>query len=194
MSMDLQSRFEFLIARLRDTYDGIGHSSGRPYVYFVYDPDKEKQFRLLVQQQLRSDQHLTFHHIDLLDITMESLSGQEEERQHLLNDSDATGSVDGIVLLWKRRTFRAITTSLQNTGEGERPVIVLQGLAALHPLTTPTSLIEFLAEQEPRNPNTNRMVPIVVFIPGTLPPQSSHVYEFLGQARLRQNFYRGEEI
>ena len=194
MSIDLQSRFDFLIERLRDAYDGIGHSSGRPYVYFVYDPDKENMVRLLVQQHLQSDQHLTFYHLDLLDITMESVSGQEEERESLLNDPEATGSADGIVRLWKRQTFRTITAALQQTGEDERPVIILQGLAALHPLTTPTPLIEYLAEQEPRHPSTNRMVPIVVFIPGAIPPQTSHIYDFLGQAHLRQNFYRGEEI
>jgi hypothetical protein len=54
--------------------------------------------------------------------------------------------------------------------------------------------MEFLAEQEPRNPSTNTVVPIVLLIPGIRPPQTSHRYLFLGQERLRFDFYRGEEM
>jgi hypothetical protein len=36
MSDQLAERVEMLRARLRTSYDGIGHSSGRPYIYFVY--------------------------------------------------------------------------------------------------------------------------------------------------------------
>jgi len=54
--------------------------------------------------------------------------------------------------------------------------------------------MEFLAEHEPRHPDTNTIVPIVLLIPGTRPPQTSRRYLFLGQERLRLDFYRGEEI
>lgn len=96
--------------------------------------------------------------------------------------------------LWARSTSEAITTCLETTQDGERPVIVLRGLAALHPLGTPTTLMEFLAEQEPRHLSTNTIVPIVLLIPGIRPAQTSHVYQFLGQERLRLDFYRGEEM
>ena len=54
--------------------------------------------------------------------------------------------------------------------------------------------MEFLAEQEPRNPRTTTIVPIVLLIPGIRPPQTSRRYLFLGQERLRLDFYRGEEM
>lgn len=194
MSVELQNRLDYLIERLRSTYDGIGHSSGRPYVYFVYDPSLESQMRRLADEQLQSDAQLTFHPIDVLRITIDSLDGQEEQRQQLLNDPKKTNSATGIVRLWARRTASAIDASLEKTKDGERPVIILQGLAALHPLGTPTALMEFLAEQEPRNPRTGAIVPILLLIPGTRPPQTSRVYLFLNQERLRLDFYRGEEI
>ncbi len=194
MSVDLQQRLDYLIERLRSTYDGIGHSSGRPYVYFVYHPSLESQMRRLADEQLRSDAQLTFHHLDVLRITIDSLAGQEEQRQSLLNDSKKTNSATGIVRLWARRIGSAISTCLEHTRDSERPVIVLRGLAALHPLGTPTALMEFLAEQEPRNPGTGAIVPIVLLIPGTRPPQTSRVYFYLNQERLRLDFYRGEEI
>jgi hypothetical protein len=194
MSTDLQQRLDYLIDRLRSTYDGIGHSSGRPYVYFVYHPSLESQTCRLIEDQLRTDTYLTFHHIDLLHIAIESLAGQEEQREVLLNNPQKTNSATGIVHLWTHRTKAAINTCLGNTKEGERPVIILRGLAALHPLTNPTILMEFIAEKEPRNPKTDSIVPIVLLIPGTRPPQTSHIYLFLDQPRFRLNFYRGEEL
>jgi hypothetical protein len=194
MSVDLQQRLDYLIERLRSTYDGIGHSSGRPYVYFVYDPVDESQVRRLINEQLISDAQLTFHTIDVLRITIDSLAGQEEQRQNLLNDPRKTPSSSGIMRLWARRINTAINTYLENTRDGERPVIVLHNLAALHPLGNPTALMEFLAEQEPHNPITGTIVPVVLLIPGTRPPQTSRVYLFLNQEKLRLTFYRGEEI
>jgi hypothetical protein len=194
VGVDLQQRLDYLIDRLRSTYDGIGHSSGRPYVYFVYQPAQESQIRRLMNEQLVSDTQLTIHSIDVLRITIESLAGQEEQRQKLLNDTRKTNSSSGIMRLWTRRIIAGINKCLENTQEGERPVIVLHGLAALHPLGNPTALMEFMAEQEPRNPITGSIVPIVLFIPGTRPPQTSRVYLFLDQDQLRLTFYRGEEI
>ena len=71
---------------------------------------------------------------------------------------------------------------------------MLCGLAALYPLGNPTVLMEFLAEQEPRDPRNNTIVQIVLLIPGVRPPQTSRRYLFLGQERLRLDFYRGEEM
>ncbi|HEY3020159.1 MAG TPA: hypothetical protein VGJ32_08205, partial [Solirubrobacteraceae bacterium] len=52
---DLAERLGYLLERLRTVYDGIGHSSGRPYVYFVYPPDQERALRRLVDEQLRDE-------------------------------------------------------------------------------------------------------------------------------------------
>jgi hypothetical protein len=196
MSEELQQRLDVLIQRLRTAYDGIGHSSGRPYVYFVYPPEQERAMRRMVDEQLRSDSTLFFHLIDLLPLTIQSLAGQEERRQQLLNDPLKTNSVtEAIMRLWARTISRDIMTRLEATrAEGGRPVVVLCGLAALYPLGNPTVLMEFLAEQEPRNPGNNTIVPIVLLIPGVRPPQTSRRYLFLGQERLRLDFYRGEEM
>jgi hypothetical protein len=157
MSDELQQRLDVLIHRLRTTYDGIGHSSGRPYVYFVYPPEQERAMQRMVDEQLRSDAALAFHHIDLLPLTIQSLVGQEERRQQLLNDPLKTSSVtEAIMRLWARAVSRNITTRLETAQpEGGRPVVVLRGLAALHPLGNPTTLMEFLAEHEPRHPSNN---------------------------------------
>jgi hypothetical protein len=194
INTDLQPRLDYLVDRLRSTYDGIGHSSGRPYVYFVYHPSLESETCRLVEEQLRTDTYLTFHHIDILHLAIESLAGQEEQREVLLNDPRKTNSTTGIVRLGARRTTTAINTYLEETKEDERLVIILRGLAALHSLSNPTTLMEFIAEKEPRNPRAGSIVPIVLLIPGPRLPQTSHVYLFLDQPRFRLNFYRGEEL
>ena len=191
---DLADRLRFLHQRLRSAYDGIGHSSGRPYVYVVYPPSQERTLRRLVDNEFRSHAALTFVHLDLLPLTMQSLAGQEHRRETLLNDpARSAGTKESLVRLWGRALAQRIAEQFAVPAPPDRPVVVLRGFAALHPLGTPTSLMESLAEQEPRDPATGRVVPMVLLIPGARPPQTSRVYLFLGQERLRQNFYRGEE-
>ena len=196
MSDELQQRLDVLMNRLHTAYDGIGHSSGRPYVYFVYPPEQERAVQRMIDEQLRSDTTLCFHHVDLLPLTIKSLAGQEERRQQLLNDPlKQSSTTEAMKRLWARTLSREITTKLEGTAhQGRKPVVVLRGLAALHPLGNPTALMEFLAEQEPRDPGTNTVIPIVMLIPGIRPPQTSRRYLFLGQERLRFDFYRGEEM
>jgi hypothetical protein len=196
MSEELQQRLDVLLDRLHTAYDGIGHSSGRPYVYFVYSPEQERTMQRMLKEQFGNDKMLCFLHLDLLDLTIKSLTGQEERRQQLLNDPiKQSGTAEAIVRLWARTLSRDITTKLEETApQGKKPVVVLRGMAALHPLGNPTSLMEFLAEQEPRDPRTDTIVPIVLLIPGIRPPQTSRRYLFLGQERLRFDFYRGEEM
>jgi hypothetical protein len=190
----LEERLSQLKTRLRTAYDGIGHSHGRPYIYFVYPPDQERVLHRLVEDELRDESTLTFYHLDVLTIVLQSSKGQESRREAILNDPLKAGEAKrSLVRLWAKRVGQAITTSLETKPPPTRPVVVLRGLAALHPLGTPTGMMEELAEQEPRNPATGHIVPIVLFVPGVRPPQTSREYLFLGQERLRQAFYRGEE-
>jgi hypothetical protein len=196
---ELGARLDSLLVRLRTAYDGIGHSSGRPYVYFVYPPTEERALRKLANETLRSDQGLCFHHLDLLPLTIASIAGQEEKRQDLLAGPRG-GTVAGQILgHWVRTLGREIDRQLAAEPDtvalraAARPVVVLRGLAALHPLSHPTAMMEALAEQEPRDADTGRTVPVVALVPGIRPPQTSREYLFLGQERLRFTFYRGEE-
>jgi hypothetical protein len=193
MMDELQQRFDLLLHRLSTAYDGIGHSSGRPYLYFVYPPAQERQVQRMLDEQMRGHPTLSFLCIDILEITISSLAGQEERRQQFLNDPLRSQSqTEAILRVWARKLSEKIATELASQALGKRPVAVLYNLAALHPLGDPTSLMEFLAEREPRNPQTGAMVPITLLVPGSRPPQSSRTYLFLEQIQL--DFYRGEEI
>ena len=192
---ELTKRIDLLKHRLQTAYDGIGHSYGRPYVYFVYPPDQERFLRSQIDDAFVSSSLLTFYHLDVLAIVMQSTASQEERREALLGDpTRGAGAATSILGLWSRQVSQAIAAALVEKPPQGRPVAVLRGLAALHPLGTPTNMMESIAEEEPRDPATDKIIPIVLLVPGIRPPQSSRVYWFLGQERLRQEFYRGEEV
>lgn len=195
---DIEERLHYLGERLRTAYDSIGHSSGRPYIYFIYPPEQERRMRRLADEHLRPGSGLCFYHIDLLDVTINALAGQETRRQDLLNDpSRGAGAAESILRLWARTLTRAVADGLSPCAPAVsvgRPVVVLRGLAALHPLGNPTSLMEAVAEQELRDPGTGRAIPVVLLIPGQHPPGTSRTYLFLGREDLSLQFYRGEEV
>ncbi len=162
---ELPTRLDYLLERLVKSYDGIGHSSGRPYVYFVYPLDQEQAVLRLIDQNFAAEQTLQIHQIDLLPLTIKSIAGQEDRRAVLLNDPvQQTGASEAIVKVWARALAREVQSRLAATTSSGRPVVVLRGLAALHPLGHPTGLMEALAEQELRDPATRRVVPIVLLV------------------------------
>lgn len=192
---DLAERLELLTDRLRRAYDGIGHSTGRPYVYVVYPPEQERLAQRLADEQWRSGDGLWFAHVDLLRLTIDALAGDEKRYQELLAAPAVSrgDAAQGILRRWTRVLRARIVERLAEPDRAGRPVVVLRGLAALHPIGDPTGLMEALAEDEPRDPATGRIVPIVVLTPGVRPPATSRTYDFLGREDLRLSFYRGEE-
>ena len=198
----VEDRLHYLVTRLRTAYDSIGHSSGRPYIYFVYPPAEERIVRRLVRELLQSGNGLCFHQVDLLDVTTAALDGQETRRQELLNDPvKGAGAAESILRLWARAVARVIADAqvacqppASPAAPVSRPVVVLSGLAALHPLGNPTALMEAVAEQELRDPGGGRAMPVVLLVPGVRPPGSSRTYLFLGREDLSLQFYRGEEM
>jgi hypothetical protein len=187
-------RLEMLLARLRGSYESIGHSSGRPYIYFIYEPGQERSVQRVVDDRLRSDDSLCFHRIDMLSLTIAATHGQEDVRREMLLDPRKPDAAAGIVGHWVRRLTRTAEEALAHPESTGRPVFVLSGLAALHPLTNPTALMEQIAERELRDPVTNRIVPMVLLVPGVQPAGASRQYRFLGLEEQTLSFYRGEEL
>lgn len=192
---ELQERLDLLLGRLRSSYDSIGHSSGRPYVYFVYPPDREKLVYRMVDEATSSPVgNLAFVHVNLLPTVMQTTAGQESRREELLDGSDAGRTAStSLMRLWSRAIGRELADRLPATADAGRPVIVFRGMAALYPVGNHTGLMELLAENEVRDRVTGRVVPIVILVPGVRPPQTSRAYWFLGRPDLQLDFYRGEE-
>lgn len=191
----LQDRWRTLVERLHRHYNSIGHSTGRPYVYFVYPPERERAVMRMIELDTASDSMLAFRHVDLLELSLRSIDGQEAKRQALLDDpAKGAGASESLLRIWSGAASTVIDELLRCPPEtGGRPVVILRGTAALHPVSNPTALMEQLADAEPRDPVTEAPVPIVVLVPGVRPPQTSRTYLFLGLETERLEFYRGEE-
>lgn len=192
---ELGHRFDQMLDRLAKVYSGIGYSSGRPYLYFVYPPEQELEVRRKAKEQMVDNGDLGFVHIDLVLLTGDSVRGQEDKRTALLADKQKSdGARASLMRMWARRLADEIRQRIEPLPPSLRPVVVLLGTAALYPLGNPTMLMESVAESEVRSPHTRQVVPVVLLVPGRHVPDASRTYLFLGRDDQRLSFYRGEEI
>ncbi len=193
----LEQRLGFLRTRLQSAYDGLGQSSGRPYLYFVYAPDADRQVRRFVDELFTMLPSLHTIRIDLLDLTIDVLRGEEAGREAVLVHPDpaiSTVAPNDIADLWQDELRIAVQQALEEVPPDVRPVILLEGLAALHPLTNPTAVMEKFAEHSLDHPATGRPVPIVLLVPGFRVPNTSRMYYFLKQSSPHLKMYRGEDV
>ena len=192
---DMAQRLHLLNEKVHTHYESLGHSPRHPYVYVVYDPDDERFFPEVILQYLHEDESLAFATIDLLPLTIESLEDDEAGHLQVLHDPMlAAQGRHEIVQLWSDVLCERIVAAVAQLPVGKRPVAILYGVAALHPLGTPTDLMKLVAQIEPRDARTGRPVPIVVFVPGYSPKYvSSRFYHFLDEESPRLQFYREGE-
>ena len=73
----LEHRLAFLRTRLQSAYDGLGQSTGRPYLYVVYPPEADPQVRRFVAELFTVLPSLHPVRIDVLPLTLETLRGEE---------------------------------------------------------------------------------------------------------------------
>lgn len=193
----LEQRLAFLRTRVQSSYDGLGQSTGRPYLYMVYPPDADLPVRRRIDELFTVIPSLHPVRIDLLHLTLDTLRGEEEGREATLTNPDlaiSTTAPSDIAALWQDELRCAMQQAVETTPSGLRPLILLEGLAALHPLTNPTVVMEQCAEHRLDNPATGRPVPIVLFVPGFRVPHTSRTYYFLTQTPQPLLMYRGEDV
>lgn len=192
----LEPRLAYLRTRIQSTYDGLGQSSGRPYMYFVYSPEADQQVRRFVDEQFMMLPSLYTIRINVLNLTVDALRDEEQGREAVLAHPDlavAMMAPSDIADIWQDELRVAMQQALETVPPGLRPLILLEGLAALYPLTNPTAVMEKFAEHSLDNPATGRPVPIVLFVPGYRVPHTSRQYSFLTPASQPLKMYRGED-
>jgi hypothetical protein len=193
----LEQRFSSLRTRIQTAYEGLGQSSGRPYLYFVYAPEADQQVRRLIDELFGVLPSMYVVRVDVLDLTIGALRDEEVEREALLVDPDPAKSREApreIAGIWQEELRELVLRELETASSSARPIVFLEGLAALHPLTNPTAVMEAFAEHTIDHPATGRPVPIVLFVPGFLVPHMSRTYHFLTQTSQPLLMYRGEDV
>jgi hypothetical protein len=194
MSERLRQQLERLVERLHTGYDHLGNSERCPYVYCVHDPQDARVLPALLREYFHDDPPFVFALIDLLALSIESLSGQEQHRQELL-EHNPIGQAKAIEGVWVRRTRTEIEKVFASVTAEDKPVAVLYETAALHPISHPSAFMARWDDDTPLcHPKTGKSIPIVIFIPGYHSPLSSRSYYFLSQQHQALTLYRGEEI
>jgi hypothetical protein len=161
----------------------------------VYDPqENDTLFPEVLAHYMHKDESLAFAAFDLVQVTIESLKDKEETYEQVLSDPVLEEVArQEIVQLWAETICERIVADVAQMPVGRRPIVILYGVAALHPLGTPTQLMQLVAETEPRDERTGRAIPIVVFVPGYLPQYKSG-YHFLDRESPVLSFYLGESV
>ncbi len=193
----LEQRLTHLRTRIQTAYEGLGQSSGRPYVYFVYPPAAHQQVQRFIEELFMALPSLYAIRVDLLDLTIAALRGEELAREALMIDPDISKSSvapQEIAGIWQEELREYVLGELAEAPANARPIVFFEGLAALHPLTNPTAVMEQFAEHSLDNPVNGRPVPIVLFVPGFPVRHMSRTYHFLTEASQPLLMYRGEDI
>jgi hypothetical protein len=191
MNVCLQ-HLERLAERLCTGYNEIGHSERSPYGYYIHDPQETRSLPELLPKYFKPP--LTLCLVDLLELSIESLEGQEQRHQELLA-KDLSGQAQALEELWVRRTKKKIEALSASVTENERPVAVISNTAALHPISHPSSFLASWDRYGPcLHPNTGKSIPLILLIPGFHHASSGRMYHFLDRQQKALTLYLGENI
>src|SRR4051812_10083861 len=141
----LEQRLSTLRTRIQTAYEGLGQTSGRPYIYFVYPPEAEQHVRRAIDELFTVLPTLHVLRVDVLELTIDTLQGEEAARDALLVDRDKLKSKAApreIAEIWQVELRELVQRNLAAAPPTARPIVFLEGLAALHPLTNPTAVME----------------------------------------------------
>ena len=187
MSHDWRWKIDEAIKRLQERYAYVGSKTGASLLAIVYPPEAETAvFREWAVQTARLGPQYDLQTIDVLAITVESVAelGSEHIVAAMADPMPGSNPEADLGRLWLTAVTRQIHACLDQSQQ-ERPVAVVQNVAALYPATTPRALLQTLWD----NPRPLRG-PVVIFIPGQL--IESRVYTFLNKEK--ELMYRGDII
>jgi len=186
-SVDWAQKLRQAIERITTRYEHIGRKTGAPFLAIVYPPDSERE--VLREWKTLTDSLCSdydFREIDAMALTVvETKKHGVQNIISLLEDPMPGSNAESeLGQIWVTAVANAVKEKSQKPSKGKRIVVVLKGLAALHPVTGPRAVMQTLWDSQ----QSILDGPVVVFIPGSL--VESRVYKFLN---LREEFmYRGD--
>lgn len=174
------------IGQIRNRYGHIGRMTGAPFLAIVYAPEVErafcKEWRTLVTTLAPA---YSVRPVDVLAVTsgavhevgLEALTGAMADPMPGADPDSELGA------MWTTAVARAVREAESRDGPG-RPVIVLERLAALHPVSSPHAVMQALWDGD------HALVrgPVVLLIPGER--VGGRAYRFLGL--VEELMYRGD--
>jgi hypothetical protein len=177
------------VDRVRSRYHSIGRKTGAPFLAVVYPPDAErfvlKEWRV---QAAALEPELSVRAVDVIRVTARVV---EDIGIDAIVESLEGGGMPGsdplaeLARLWTSAVVDAVVEAAAQRG-AERPVVVLEHLAALYPACGPRAIMQALWD-------TDRVkidCPLVFLVPGDL--VEARVYRFVG--RMEEFMYRGDVL
>jgi hypothetical protein len=187
MTHDWRWKIDEALKRIQDRYAYIGSKTGASLLALVYPPEAETAvFHEWAAQSARLSAHYDLQTIDVLAVTSQVVAelGSEQIVAALADPMPGSNPEAELGKMWVTAVCRQIHAFLDQSRK-ERPVAVLQNVAALYPAATPRILLQTLWD----NPKPLRG-PVIIFIPGQL--VETRVYTFMNKET--ELMYRGDII
>ncbi|HXG33321.1 MAG TPA: hypothetical protein VNJ11_08145 [Bryobacteraceae bacterium] len=176
------------VDRIRTRYDHIGRKSGAPFLAVVYPPDAERavlrEWRTLTGTLAPEFDVRT---VDVLEVTSAVVRqfGAETLVEAMNDPMPGSDPESELGTMWTSAVVASVREAALKPGVG-RPVVVLERLAALYPVSGPRAIMQALWEGD----RTTLEGPVVLLVPGVL--REARVYEFVGDPGKEEFMYRGD--
>ena len=185
MAHDWRWKLDEAVKRIQERYAYVGSKTGAAFLAIIYPPEAETAvFHEWSAQTARLGPTYDLKTIDVLAVTNQAVAelGSEHIIASIDNPMPGSNPEADLGRMWVTAVAQHIHTGLDESPK-ERPVAVLQNVAALHPATTPRALLQALWDN-PKPLNG----PVVIFIPGKL--VAAREYTFLN--KVTEVMYRGD--
>lgn len=174
------------IDRIRTRYEYIGRHTGAPFLAIVYPPEAERQaLREWHTLTAALPPELDIRTINVLEITSKVVRqfGVEPLVETIKNPMPGSDPEVELGTMWTDAVAESAREAAVRRGVG-RPVVVLERIAALHPVSGPQAVMQALWERN----HADVEGPVILLIPGVV--VEAHVYRFVGQKE--EFMYRGD--
>jgi len=172
---DWQWKLREAVETIKARYDQIGRKTGAPFLAIVYPPEAEAAV-LKEWHVLASTLHPEFdvRTVNVLDTTTAAVDelGCQNVVDAMGNPMPGSNPETDLAILWIN-AVAARVRELAAQPPKDRPVVVLETLAALYPVAGPRDVMQQLWDSG----HGVVSAPVVVLIPGTLVERK--VYSFL---------------
>ncbi|MBI5514928.1 MAG: hypothetical protein HY909_14225 [Deltaproteobacteria bacterium] len=172
--------------RVRTRYQHIGRKTGAPFLAVVYPPESERavlrEWRTLAATL---EPEFSIRPVDVLDVTARvvdrfGVSAMVDAMSDPMPGSDPASE---LCSLWTNAVATEVREAVTRPDAG-RPVVVLERMAALYPVSGPRAVMQTLWDGD----HAALEGPAILLIPGVL--VEARVYRFLGKSE--EFMYRGD--
>jgi len=174
------------VSRIQTRYEFIGRKTGVPFLAIVYPHAAESAVLREWHTQINALRpEIDVRTIDVLAITQNVLTelGVDNIVDSLNNKEWGQSAKEDLTNLWNNAIGESVRTQMDREMNG-RPVLSLEYLSALYPISGPWNLMQSLWNDS----QSALDCPVIVLIPGEL--TASRHYRFLG--KVDEFMYRGD--